>query len=100
MDEASAARPWRGRRSQRQQRVQKRLHAEVVQRAPKEDWCLFGLSVCLGIKTGAGTRDDLDGLDQLSLALGSDQFFDDRVGRGRDGNRFHPPSSLLPFVEE
>ena len=34
------------------------------------------------------------------LALGSHQFFDDRVSRGGDGDGFHPPSSLLPLVEE
>ena len=80
--------------------MQKRLHAEVVQRAPEEDRCLPRLPVCLGIETGAGARDDLDRLDQLPLARGSDQFFDDRVGRSGDGNGFHPPSSLLPLVEE
>src|SRR6185503_1847576 len=100
MDETRAARPWRGRRSQRQQRVQKRLHAEVVQRASEEDWCLSGLLVGIGIKTGARTGDDLDRLDQLPLALGSDQFVDDWIGRSGDGDGSGPSSSLLPLVEE
>jgi hypothetical protein len=69
MDQASAARPWTRWRSQRQQRVQKRLHAEVVQRAAEEDWCLPGLSVRIGIKPGAGARDDLDRLDRQQGAV-------------------------------
>src|SRR5262245_55095268 len=80
--------------------MQKRLHAEIVECAAEEDWCLLRLPVCFGIEASAGAGDDFHGVDQLSLALGSYEFFDCRVGRSGDGDGCHPPPSLLPLVKE
>ena len=72
-------------RRQREQRVKKRLDAEVVQRAAEEDRCLLRAAIGVPIESRAGAGDDRNGVDQLLLAAIADQLVHfRRVGAGHD----------------
>ena len=75
-------------------------HAEVVQRAAKEDWGLTSVGVGFWVEAGAGAGDDLDGFDQLLLAACAHQFLDLRIAGRSDEDRRRPTPAFLPLVQQ
>jgi len=88
------------RERQRQQRLEKRFDAEVMEGAPEEDWRLAAGAVFRPIEGGACSPEDLDRLRKLVLPPRGGHVGDQRIPRmcHRYGRGALP--SMLPFVEQ
>ena len=71
-----------------------------MQGAPEEHGRLCPLEVGAPVEPGPGTGDDLDRIDELSLALCADDGRHLRVGRARHRDRSRPHPRTIAFVQE